>query len=328
MDAAVPRMPGKPQIARGTQDLKTPRRNPHQGVPATKHIFPPRLAVMRLINTTTLQLQDFVDGDIPSYAILSHRWGKDEVIRLQEEILRVSKDHTIFAWNYSYRDITESGMAGSFLAVSPASFQFHSGKDIMPTDPNDIQSKPISVDSEGIHLVLHVYEPQWNPDWRSYVRQVVLPCRYGDRWIALTLAMAEGPDKRVGQIAFLDPRKTDLRAAQYGKLCVAHERRARKRPSALSRSFRGCRRALAKRSCRLFEEALSDLLARLILQPINWNAEQTEMVATAERIFQSLEPSTARAVAEQVSGRLDFRSSEHFTLVMLFRRLLEDALGS
>lgn len=75
------------------------------------------------------------------------------------------------------------------------------------------------------------------------------------------------------------------------------------------------------------EEALSDLLARLILQPINWSAEQTEMVATAEHIFQSLEPSIARAVAEQISSRLDFRSFEHFTLVMLLRRLLEDALG-
>lgn len=34
---------------------------------------------MRLINTATLQLEDFTLRDIPSYAILSHTWGGDEV---------------------------------------------------------------------------------------------------------------------------------------------------------------------------------------------------------------------------------------------------------
>ncbi|TEA17882.1 Vegetative incompatibility protein HET-E-1 [Colletotrichum sidae] len=34
---------------------------------------------MRLINTTTLQLEEFFDSDRPPYAILSHTWGRDEV---------------------------------------------------------------------------------------------------------------------------------------------------------------------------------------------------------------------------------------------------------
>jgi hypothetical protein len=34
---------------------------------------------MRLINTTTLQLEDFTLRDVPPYAILSHTWGEDEV---------------------------------------------------------------------------------------------------------------------------------------------------------------------------------------------------------------------------------------------------------
>lgn len=34
---------------------------------------------MHLLNMATQQLEFFLDGDIPSYAILSHRWGKDEV---------------------------------------------------------------------------------------------------------------------------------------------------------------------------------------------------------------------------------------------------------
>ncbi|PMD43057.1 HET-domain-containing protein, partial [Hyaloscypha variabilis F] len=34
---------------------------------------------MRLINTNSLELVEFFAGDIPAYAILSHRWGKEEV---------------------------------------------------------------------------------------------------------------------------------------------------------------------------------------------------------------------------------------------------------
>jgi hypothetical protein len=34
---------------------------------------------MRLINTTTIQLQEFFDDQIPLYAILSHRWEGAEV---------------------------------------------------------------------------------------------------------------------------------------------------------------------------------------------------------------------------------------------------------
>jgi hypothetical protein len=34
---------------------------------------------MRLLNTTTLKLHEFFGGQIPLYAILSHRWGIEEV---------------------------------------------------------------------------------------------------------------------------------------------------------------------------------------------------------------------------------------------------------
>jgi hypothetical protein len=34
---------------------------------------------MRLINCTTLKLEEFLDDNIPPYAILSHTWGKEEV---------------------------------------------------------------------------------------------------------------------------------------------------------------------------------------------------------------------------------------------------------
>jgi hypothetical protein len=34
---------------------------------------------MRLLNTSSLELEEFWDNDIPLYAILSHTWEKDEV---------------------------------------------------------------------------------------------------------------------------------------------------------------------------------------------------------------------------------------------------------
>ena len=34
---------------------------------------------MRLLNVDTLEVQDFIEGQIPCYAILSHTWGKEEV---------------------------------------------------------------------------------------------------------------------------------------------------------------------------------------------------------------------------------------------------------
>jgi hypothetical protein len=36
-------------------------------------------SIMRLLNTTTIKLHEFFGTDIPYYAILSHRWGIDEV---------------------------------------------------------------------------------------------------------------------------------------------------------------------------------------------------------------------------------------------------------
>src|SRR4051812_48619718 len=34
---------------------------------------------MRLLNTYTVQLEEFFDSNVPKYAILSHTWGRGEV---------------------------------------------------------------------------------------------------------------------------------------------------------------------------------------------------------------------------------------------------------
>jgi hypothetical protein len=41
--------------------------------------FLSQTTIMRLINTTTIELNEFFDKHIPPYAILSHTWGEDEV---------------------------------------------------------------------------------------------------------------------------------------------------------------------------------------------------------------------------------------------------------
>jgi hypothetical protein len=35
---------------------------------------------VQLLNSTTLQLEDFASNEIPPYAILSHTWGRGEVL--------------------------------------------------------------------------------------------------------------------------------------------------------------------------------------------------------------------------------------------------------
>ena len=39
---------------------------------------------MRLVNTTTLNVETFQDGRIPAYAILSHRWMGDGEVTIQD----------------------------------------------------------------------------------------------------------------------------------------------------------------------------------------------------------------------------------------------------
>ena len=47
---------------------------------------------MRLLNSRTLQMKEFIDDDdIPPYAILSHTWGEDEVSLLDMERLDISQ---------------------------------------------------------------------------------------------------------------------------------------------------------------------------------------------------------------------------------------------
>lgn len=52
---------------------------------------------MRLVNTQTLQLEEFFDATAPKYAILSHTWEKEEVLFRDMEDLDKARAKAGFA---------------------------------------------------------------------------------------------------------------------------------------------------------------------------------------------------------------------------------------
>ncbi|XRM47648.1 hypothetical protein ABZX51_010617 [Aspergillus tubingensis] len=69
--------------------------------------------------------------------------GENAFIRLQEEIMRISDDQSLFAW-------ASSDDRGGLLATSPAAFA-HS-HNIVRFNPFGILESPFTVDSRGVHL--------------------------------------------------------------------------------------------------------------------------------------------------------------------------------
>ncbi|RSL51788.1 hypothetical protein CEP54_011247 [Fusarium duplospermum] len=71
--------------------------------------------------------------------------GETAFIRLQEEIMRVSDDHSLFAWKYP-------NSRGGLLAASPAAFK-DSGN-IIPWNPFKPYNSPFTLTNKGAHLDL------------------------------------------------------------------------------------------------------------------------------------------------------------------------------
>ncbi|KIY01856.1 uncharacterized protein Z520_01994 [Fonsecaea multimorphosa CBS 102226] len=99
--------------------------------------------------------------------------GKNAFIRLQEEIMRVSDDHSIFAW----KGISH----GDPLAKSPAAFKSSGGiKNMHQPTP---LTTGITVSSQGIHSKLPV--SKWATHGRFH--HTLLPCKMGGEPIAIYL---------------------------------------------------------------------------------------------------------------------------------------------
>ncbi|PNP53572.1 hypothetical protein FNYG_15749 [Fusarium nygamai] len=69
--------------------------------------------------------------------------GDKAFYRLQEEIMRVSDDHSLFAWK-------ANTSPGGLLAPTPAAFK-HSG-DIIPWNPFTPYNSPFRITSKGVHM--------------------------------------------------------------------------------------------------------------------------------------------------------------------------------
>lgn len=77
---------------------------------------------------------------------LIYREGINAFIRLQEEIMKISDDQSLFAWQ-------SSDHRGGCLATTPASF--FDSSNIVQSGISDKFRDPATVSSRGIHLELH-----------------------------------------------------------------------------------------------------------------------------------------------------------------------------
>jgi len=145
--------------------------------------------------------------------------GEGAFTRLQEEIMKVSDDHSLFAWKSSKK---RSGL----LATSPAAFPFN---------PSSTLSGVITVNNKGIHLKLY---------FRTVFQDVglaILPCRENGKEVAIYLrAMSETKEYFVrtlcDRLELLDLK--DFRQSEYHEksICVQQERRIRKNQLSLPRA--------------------------------------------------------------------------------------------
>lgn len=146
-------------------------------------------------------------------------------IRLQEEIMKVSDDHTIFAWRHPDN-------RGGLLATSPASFA--SSHDVVQYNPFGVSNRPPTVSSRGMHLELRFVG-------RGYpgLGLAILPCKenhVGDEPIAIYVRDLELTMERFQRVETEKFELFDLkryRPSQYPfrRMCIQIGRTTRMRKS-------------------------------------------------------------------------------------------------
>ncbi|KAK1832137.1 heterokaryon incompatibility protein-domain-containing protein [Podospora conica] len=150
--------------------------------------------------------------------------GKRAFLRLQEEIIKTSNDHSIFAWK------SPGFHPCNFLAESPSCFA--DSNDIVPT-PNAHAVGDIIINNKGIHLDVetidlpHPIRRSWNPSQPRLERvcvyqsrqMLVRPCNF-----ALAKA-AEPGNERIFRLIMekgsLESPRMLLRAAESGHAALA-----------------------------------------------------------------------------------------------------------
>jgi hypothetical protein len=159
--------------------------------------------------------------------------GEKAFIRLQEEIMKVSDDHSLFAWA-SY------GSRGGLLATSPAAF-INSSK-IISLNSSSTLSGAITVNNKGIHLKLRFVDMD-----RTSFRDVplaILPCKVDgekEEEVAIYVqAMSESKEyfvrTRSDSLKLLSPKDFSQLKCQMKSICVRQERLTRKNQSSLPKA--------------------------------------------------------------------------------------------
>ncbi|KAH6681655.1 putative ankyrin repeat-containing protein [Halenospora varia] len=162
--------------------------------------------------------------------------GERAFTRLEEEIMKVSDDYSLFAWKSSEKH-------GGLLATSPAAF-FNSGE-IIPFNPSGTLSGAIMVNNKGIHLKLY---------FRTVLQDVglaILPCIENGKEVAIYLrAMSETKEYFVrtmsDRLELLNLK--DFSKSEYCEksICVRQERRISKNQSSLPRAAANGHEAVVK----------------------------------------------------------------------------------
>ncbi|OWT43404.1 ankyrin repeat-containing protein [Pochonia chlamydosporia 170] len=149
--------------------------------------------------------------------------GERAFIRLQEEIMRISDDHSLFAWK-------SPGIRG-LLATSPVAFE--ASRNIIQFNPLDTPNGPLTVSSRGVHLDLRFVGkgPQG-------LGLAVLHCKegQGDSPIAIYLRDLSWTMERFERVRSEKFERLDLkqfRPSQYPmrRVCIQTERTTPRRRS-------------------------------------------------------------------------------------------------
>ena len=153
--------------------------------------------------------------------------GRRAFRRLQEAILKISDDYTIFAWKSS--DLETYGP----LAVAPS--VFHQSQNIVPVRFAIAGEEPIVLDSKGVHLYTRLLERHEN----AAEVFAILPCQLEGRpeTLALHLRRISGSDRfiRVNceKLESIDADWYD--AAILSRVCIALGYEAQEKWQALSK---------------------------------------------------------------------------------------------
>ncbi len=154
-------------------------------------------------------------------------YGEEEkaFIRLQEEIIKISDDHSLFAWEF------KENHDGGLLATSPVAFS-NSGE--IACDPSGTLSRVITVNNKGIHLKLPFRKQHQN------FGMALLPCTKNGKRVAIILrALSEKQEyfvRILGTLIIFGSEDFSWSRHSEKSICVRQERRIPKNQPSLNRA--------------------------------------------------------------------------------------------